>query len=162
MPLSLNKLEKILGSKNLIIRKNFTVGDMAVYLEVFNPVSADSFLLYIPSKYDIPISPGSNSYKITDLEINEDGNIPKDYAGEPDDFDLEKQYQEIDLDLKPNLDKDDLKERMEENYNHPISLKDVSKKDMNELREIFRQLCRLKLCVQNVKYKVCIIYKFYL
>jgi len=34
--------------------------------------------------------------------------------------------------------------------------------DLNNLREIFRQLKRLGLCVRNIKYKFCIFYKNYL
>ena len=53
-------------------------------------------------------------------------------------------------------------DQLENNYNHPLSLKDVSKDDMKILREIFRQLKRLRLCVQSLKYKLCITYKNYL
>lgn len=162
MTLSLRKLEKVLTSKRLIIRKIFTMHGQAVYIEIFSTITADSFLLYIPSKYEISVSGGDDVFRIKYIEISEDGYIPGDYAGEPDNFDLEKQYEEVDLNMSPDLQRNDLTDRLEENYNHPVALKDIDKDDTNHLREIFRQLRRLKLCVQNVKYKVCIIFKCYL
>jgi hypothetical protein len=163
MPLSINKLEKLLIGKGLLPKKFFTVDGLCVYLEVLNISNAESFMLYIPSKYEIQIHSGENVYKIEYLDITDDGNIPGDYAGEPDNFELERQYEEIDIDLDLNSKKgQDMAEHLEENYNHPLSLKDISKNDTVQLREIFRQLRRLRFCVQNLKYKLCILFKDYL
>ena len=41
-------------------------------------------------------------------------------------------------------------------------MKDLSGKDTGQLREVFRQLKRLGLCVQTLKYKLCITFKNYL
>ena len=137
---------------------------VVVYLEVFNTLTAENFLLYIPSKYEISTDGvvGNDIYKISYIKINENGYIPGDYGGEPDDYELQKQYEEVDVNFTPDLKRTDLTERLEHNYNYPVALKDIGKDDVSKLREIFRQLRRLKLCVQNVKYKVCIIYKSYM
>ena len=164
MPLSLNKLEQLLSSKGFIPKKFFIIHGLCVYIEVLSIKSAENFMFYIPSKYEIPINTGDSVYKLKYIEINEDGYIPGDYGGEPDNFELEKSYEEIDINLSPDLKNKNinLADKLEENYNHPLSLKNINKEDTANLREIFRQLRRLKFCVNNLKYKLCIHYKCYL
>ena len=161
MTLSISKLEKILTNKGLLPKKFFVMNDLLIYLEVFCIFNADSFILYIPSKYEIAIGSGENIYKIRFIDISEDGYIPSDYAGEPDNFDIEQQYDKIDIDNDIN-NNNDMAKYLEENYNNPISLKDINKSDKLQLREIFRQLRRLKFCVQGLKYKISIMFKDYL
>ena len=163
MALSLNKLEKLLGSKGLLPKRYFTIGGMCVYIEILVLDNADIFFLYIPSKYDIKAPNDSSTFKINVIEVNEDGTIAGDYAGELDNVQLENQYEEVDIDINPDSNRtENLEGMLENNYNHPLSLQDVSKKDMKQLREVFRQLKRLKLCVQSLKYKLCIVFSNYL
>ena len=160
MALSLQKLVRLLGSKGLIPKRYFTVGGMCVYIEILAIDNADLFFLYIPSKYDIKTPSGPTTFKISSIEINEDGTIPGDYAGEVDNVELEKSYQEVDVGNTNSS--ENLEDQLESNYNYPLSLKDINKQDMKELREVFRQLKRLRLCVHSLKYKLCITFKNYL
>ena len=163
MALSLQKLERLLGNKGLLLKRYFTIGGMCVYIEVLVIENADIFFLYIPSKYDIKAPEDSNAFKISAIDVNEDGTIAGDYAGELDNVELEKQYQEVDIDINPDVrSHENLEGRLVNNYNHPLSLRDVSKQDMKQLREVFRQLKRLRLCTQSLKYKLCIVFKHYL
>ena len=164
MPLSLLKLERLFSSKGLVIKKYFIMHSLCVYLEVFNILSADTFLLYIQSKYEIKLEGGNNVYTISYLNIlDENGNISGDYAGEPDNHELEKNYDEIEINLSPDTGAHkNLAKHLEENYNHPLSLKNIDINDTQCLRDIFRQLRRFKFCVQSIKYKLGIMYKNYL
>lgn len=165
MTLSLNKLEKLLSKRGLIPKKYFTIDGLIIYIEVLSIPNADSFMLYIPSKYDIEIGEGDDVFKIRYVDITEDGNIPSDYAGEPDNFDLDKEYDGDDIDLSPDAQHKNMEGYLEEKYNHPVSLKDHKniKKDIGvQLREVFRQLRRLKFCTKNLKYKLAIIFNDYL
>ena len=165
MTLSLNKLEKLLSKRGLIPKKYFTVDHLIVYIEVLSIANADSFMLYIPSKYDIEIGEGNDVFKIRYVDITEDGNIPSDYAGEPDNFDLDKDYDGDDIDLSPDAQHKNMEGYLEEKYNHPVSLKDGKniKKDIGvQLREVFRQLRRLKFCTKSLKYKLAIIFNDYI
>ena len=163
MALSLQKLEKLLESKGLMPKRYFTINRLCVYIEVLVIDNADIFFLYIPSKYDIKAPKDSRTFKIKVIDVNENGTIAGDYAGEMDNVELEKQYEEVDIDINPDVrTRENLEGRLVDNYNHPLSLQNVSKKDMKQLREVFRQLRRLKLCVQSLKYKLCIIFKNYL
>lgn len=161
MPLSLNKLNKLLTSKGMIPRKYFVIQNACVYIEILIVSTAETLLLYIPSKYNIYSNNSDNVYQLSYLDITEDGNIPSDYAGNLDNFELGKQYDQIDINniISSGI---NVEKKLEENYNHPLDLKDMTNEQINKLREIFRQLRRLKLCVQNIKYKVAILYKNYL
>lgn len=163
MPLSLNKLEKLLTSKGLLPKKLFIMKGVLVYMEVLSLKNADSFMLYIPSKYSIEIDKGQDVHDLDYFEVTEDGHVPDDYAGEPDNFDIEKSYDEIDVDFSPDAQRHkNIEGHLEDDYNHPVALRDSSSADTQNLREIFRQLRRLKFCVAGIKYKVCIMYKDYL
>ena len=164
MALSFNKLEKLLTRKGLIPKKFFIMHGFIVYIEVLSIENADSFMLYIPSKYEIAIGLGDDVFKIKYIDVTEDGHIPGDYAGEPDNFDLDKEYDCDDIDLSPGLrSKGNLADHLEEKYNHPVSLKDNNKSDdIKQLREVFRQLRRLKFCTQSLKYKIAITFNNYL
>ena len=134
-----------------------------VYIELLSNSTADVCMLYIPSKYNIKIPQTENVWNIIYLDIDENGDIPETYAEEQDNFDLEQKYNEVDLEFGSDIHKQkDIENHLEESYNHPVSLKDISKTDKTHLREIFRQLRRLKFCVQNIRYKLCIIYRSYL
>ena len=80
-------------------------------------------MLYIPSKYDIACDNGD--YNLDYLDIPIGGTVSDDYADEPD---IEKSYDEIETELDPSG--ENMEKQLEENYNRPVSLKDLSKKDM--------------------------------
>lgn len=164
MTLSLSKLERLFSSKGLVINKYFIMHSLCVYFEVFNINNAETFLVYIPSKYEIKLDRGNNVYKIEYLDIlDKNGNIPRDYIEEPDNYELEKNYDEIEINLSPDTgNRKNLAKHLEENYNHPVSLKDITRDETQNLRDIFRQLRRFKFCVQSIKYKLVIVYKNYL
>lgn len=160
MTLSLNKLERLLSSRGFTIKKYFVINNLCVYLEILSFLNADTFLLYIPSKYEINAPYGNDTFSLEYLEIDTNGNLPGDFAGEPNTVDIETMYNEIDIVLNPNdKERQNLVGHLEENYNRPISLKDMSKTDKDDIKEIFRQLRRFKLCVKNIKYKMGIIYR---
>ena len=162
MPLSFNKLEKLLSGRGLLPKKYFTIHDLIVYVEVLSVSNAESFMLYIPSKYEIEINGGDDVYKIKYVDVTEDGHIPEDYAGEPDAIDLAKNYDGDDIDLSPGESHADMQGHLEEKYKHPVSLKSGETKDIVRLREVFRQLRRLKFCTQSLKYKLAIVFSSYL
>ena len=164
MTFSLAKLEKVLNEHSILIKNIYTQSGDCIYIEIYSVNTGDNILLYIPSKYSIPAPSSKNVFKIKDIEISEEGTIVGDYTNEPDKFELEKIYTEIDLpmDTAEGESGKKIEEKMEEKYDRKISLKNIDDIDIKKLREIFRQLKRLALCVQSVKYKLCICYKHYI
>ena len=152
--LSIKKLEELLLSYGLEIKKIFTIDDYAVYIEVFINTDADTFMIYIPSRYEIKVKDG---YKIKYVNVDDDGELIKKEKEN-----LEEYYEEIEFDLSPRRKNEDLEDTLKDNYNRNISLLNLVKEDGNNIKEIYYHLTRLKLCVQSINYKLCIIYKNYL
>jgi hypothetical protein len=90
-----------------------------------------------------------------------DDNTADQYAGTPDNVDIEKAYGGASINLSPDKN-DKMEEHLEEQYRRPISLSDISHEDTIDLKSIYRQMRRLRYCVQNIKYKVGIVYKNYI
>jgi hypothetical protein len=160
MPLSINKLSKLLSTKSMIVKSVYSIGGSCVYLDVMNINTGESLFLYIPSKYEIP-SEHTNVHKLHYLEVEEDGSIPSDYAEQPEDEEIADKYGEINVNNTDIKNQKDIEKYLTSNYDCPVSLENSSKEDITEIKEIFRQLKRLKFCVKNVNYKLCIIYKYY-
>jgi hypothetical protein len=161
MPLSLAKLESLLVSKGFVVINYFELDEACFYIELFAIKTADTFLMYIPSKYTFPITSGVSSFKIKYLDVdNPADNVPDEYAVKQDDVDIEDIYGNTNIEL--SVDKKNMEEELENNYKRPISLRDISGNDTLTLKAIHRQLRRFKYCVQNLKYKLAVLYKNYI
>jgi hypothetical protein len=163
MSLSISKLDKLLSLKGFVTTRYFVMHSVVVYMEIISITNADTFLLYIPSKYKFIVPKSNSVFKIKYVDINEsEDNTADDYAGEIDEHAVENEYQEIDIKMSPTVKGNNIGNHLEENYKRSITLKNISTDDTKEIKDIIRQLKRLRFCVQNVKYKIAIMYKNYL
>jgi hypothetical protein len=130
-------------------------------------------MVSLPSKYkfdlsgDVDIRSGADVFRLKAVSTEERNDITDEYAGSPDNIDLEKKYAEVEMDTtlpfkNRGLKQVSMAERLIETYKRPISLKDLEKQDTLDVKDIFRQLKRLKFCVQSIRYKLIIIFKSYL
>ena len=144
--LSFKKLQKLLEHNNFIIIAILTIDNMCVYVEVLSS-SADIFLLYIPSKYDISvadlISEGSeiNCFELTAVNTN-------DFSGDLNDY--RNSYDKLIIDENNN---ENIQEKLEDNYKKPISITNIDE-DMRIFKNMYKQVSRLKFCTQSLKYKI--------
>ena len=158
MVLSFNKLQTILSENGIVVKKIFCIKDECVFLELLCITNANCFIMYIPSKYSIsPPNNFNNIYELTFVDLDKNKNIALEYGINPDDIELENQYEDIDLENK-NIDEN----KLNENYDHPLSLVDVKAKELKQIKEVVRQLDRLKLCTKNIKYNLSIIFSNYI
>lgn len=164
MPISLRKLENLLASKGFVCKTFFKFEDCCVYVEVFSVQNATSFMLYISPRYEMKADDRENVYELKYMEMSrEDETIPNYYANEPDDVDIEEFYNNNSINLNNyNQQNSNLEKMLLEDYNKQLSIKDINKEDIQNLKDIFRQLNRFMFCVQNIKYKLSIFYKNYL
>lgn len=163
MPMSMMKIEELLASKGFIIKKYFTLDEYCIYLEVFSVKDASFFMLYISARYELKIPPGlvENVYVLKYFEM--DNIETNNYAEEPDKIEMEEFYNHFSIDFDGGTTNgDDLEKRLSENYNYEVTLKDLKRDDLKNLKDIFRQLKRLLFCVKNIKYKISIFYRNYL
>lgn len=159
MPLSIVKLQSLLEKKGFISTKFFALEGLCMYVEVICGNTGIKFLLYVPSKYEIPVGHGKGVYKVKyiELDMGEDS-VADEYANSSG---LEEDYANTMINLSPD-DNEEMEEHLENNYKQIIPLKDISDEDKTVLRSLYRQLRRLRHCVVNIKYKVGIIFKNYL
>jgi hypothetical protein len=155
---SFSKLETLLSTYGLIPKTLFTIDSYIVYIEIFSLSNSSTFLLYIPSKFNIKAEKG-DIYKLKYIDLETPENIVQKYAEDPDNNDIKNDYDEVNIEEQKT---EDLENSLNENYNREIMLKDINKDDKDILKDIFRQLNRFKFCVQNIKYKITILYKNYL
>ena len=126
MTLSIAKLEKLLSLKGFVPSRYFVMHSVIVYMEIVSIIDAETFLLYIPSKYKFVAQPAKNVYKIKYVDINEsENNTADEYAGEPDEHTVENTYQEIDVNISPTTRGVNIGPHLEENYKRIITLKNI-------------------------------------
>jgi len=163
MRLSLSKLEKFLSSRDFIVKSFFTIENKCVFIEVININTTNTLLIYVNDEYELDVSNKQDVFKLQLIDINteefEDDTIKDKYTTEPDQKDIEKDYEEIDISENK---RDNMEEFLEDNYKKELSIRDINSDDTIKLKEISRQLKRMKFCVQTIKYKLSIIIKNYL
>jgi hypothetical protein len=157
MTQSFSKLELLLTDNGFIPKNIFTIDGYCVYIEVLCISNAETFLLYIPSNFNIKANKDF-TYKLKYIDIENSTDVISKYAKEPDNIDIKNTYDEIDINNAHEND-EDLEKSLNENYNREIFLRDLNREDKESLKDIFRQLNRFKFCVQNIKYKLIILYK---
>ncbi len=173
MPLSIQKLDDLFLTKGFIPKRYFKLHNLCVFIEVISSKSADTFMISLPSKYKFDLSGNvdlrsdADIFRLKAVSTEERDDITDEYAGSPDNIDLEKKYAEVEMDTtlpfkNRGLKQVSMAERLIETYKRPISLKDLEKQDTLDVKDIFRQLKRLRYCVQSIRYKLIIIFKSYL
>jgi hypothetical protein len=152
MPLSIIKLEELLSEKGYIIDKYFVMDKYCFYIQVFSIDTSELFLMYIPSKYNFEVE-GDNVYKIKYINMSS-----PTYGGNPNAMDIQDIYGIQNYDIIDEK----VEEHLESNYKHGIDISEITGDDTEILKSIYRQLKRLKYSVQNLKYKLGIVYKNYI
>jgi len=165
MTLSIHKLIKLLMSRGFYPKTFFRVYGVCAFIEIISNKNADVYIIYIPSRYNFKISPSEmpNVYDLKEITLDENKNIVKSYGDKPDELEIEENYQNINI-PNPSIFKDDknLEEFLQKKYNKTIDITGPDNADNTDLKCIYRQMERLKYCVQNVEYRLVILYKCYL
>ena len=162
MRLSLSKLERFLQSKDFITKSFFNYEGSCIFVEVININTTDTLFIYINSSYELDSSKKQSVFDLKYLDTgdeNFENDIKDKYTNEPDDIDIEKNYEEINLNESK---RENMEEFLEDNYKSELTIRDVNNKDIVRLKELSRQLKRLKFCVQSINYKLIVVYKNYM
>jgi len=164
MPLSLTKLQEFLNNQGFAINTFFFYRKKCLLLEIISISNNCTFLLYIPKKYKFRYSDDGKNKKssLYSLEYVNISNIDtiEEYTKNINNKDAEEIYGDMDIELEPG-DKN-FEEFLQDRYKKYISLKDISSDDTKDINSIYRQIKRLGYCVENISYKVGIIYKNYI
>lgn len=159
MSLHIEKLEELLGVNGYIPIKYFIIDGTCAYILVMSIKGIDTFLLYIPSKYKFKMKSGHGKYKLKYIDVSDTSN----FANLPDETKTEISYTLPDgEEIGNSMNGVDLEKHLEENYNHPIVLNEVTLKDHKEVNKLYRQLHRLRYSVKDISYKLSVFYKDYI
>lgn len=156
MTLSIKKLNSLLNVKGLVPIRYYILHSQYYIVDTVSIKNGESVLLYIPEKYKIEVSDDRDflksylHFKIKNIPIDLSGDIADKYG---DNIDVDKYYKDIDL-QENRIDSKNIENMLEENYNHNIILDKANKSDLNNIRNIYKQLNRLKNCVKFVTYKL--------
>ena len=154
MGFSIAKLESLLDMKGFSVIRYYVMDGMCFFIEIFANKTSDVCLLYIPSKYNFKLDESTkNAYEISYIDINSDDTADQ-YAN---DDEVKDEYKNINIQLAVNG--NDLEQQLKDNYKNEISLSKYSGDDIVSIKSLYRQLKRLSYCVENINYKVGILYK---
>ena len=166
MPLNLNKVEKLLHDNNFIITSFFLYEGKCKFLRVFSLEHADTLIIYIEDEYNFIITENDirtrklNTFTLKPINIKDGDNILEIYKEAPDIKSIEDKYKDT-VKLSHTID-ENLEEEMENNYKKKIILNDFEKAEKQIIKDCIIQLKRLNMCVQDLKYSLCIVYENYL
>ena len=169
MPLSIDKLNQLLEKKGFTCRHYYIVNGCCKFIDILSINTIDSYLLHIPEKYNFEPRTSDQHLvsKIKPIQISNSNSIEQKYTTGADNNKISDSYDEIELKSQyPHQIKEfndiDMEANLIVQYKRPIILKDVAEEDNAILQCIFRQLTRLRFCVQFLKYKFSILYRDYL
>jgi hypothetical protein len=165
MSTSIEKVESLLNDKNITPMDYYKIKNRCAFMKCLNTKTCSTFILEIPLEYKLRlVNEDKNVFKIKLVNLDEENdNVLKEYTKEMDDLDVIEGYDEKITNLNYNdFDNINITEQMNKNYNYNIQLPSITTDDVQELKDIRRQLNRLRLCIKQNKYSICITYKNFL
>ena len=169
MSLSVNKLQGLLAEKGFKVISYFTSHKYCAYIEAVSINNADSVIISIPSRYEFKMRSDSakSIYRIHSVDMQGDDETAEKFAGQPTDAHIENVYEEVGHGISPSIAGLDPKNgniapHLEESYHRSISIYDLEENDIKTLKSLYRQMKRLRFCLQSVRYKLSIIFGSYL
>ena len=159
MTILLNKLEKLLNSNNFIIESLFIQGNLCTHMRVISIVSGIMFIVCIDESYRFRVTDefqGRSFFKMSVIDLMVGDDIIEKYSEYPDDKQVKEKYANDPVSIN-EVDGTSIEDTLESKYVYRISLKDITKTETKLIKDCFRQLKRLSLCTQNLRYKMCII-----
>jgi len=164
MSLSINKLHKILYNKGIVQVRHF-IYDKKYYLIEGITSHSESIIINISGiskiskKLNFSVDKDSEiynnfkHYKLKKLPLYLSNNIVEKYG---ENIESKDYYDELFLYDNGDIPKN-IEHTLLENYNNNITIDAIKDNDLEQLKEIYRQLSRLKNCVKFINYNLSII-----
>jgi hypothetical protein len=154
--LSFKKLYKLIESNQFYNCHFFSIDGSCVYIKLISKIDNNSYMLYIPSKYDVKMA-NYKSYSLKEItNINSTKDIVQEYGYDKDNKNREDSYHDH------GTHKDVNEFNLMDNYKSEININNTRSRDNEEVKCLYRQMKRLKYSVENLDYKLVIMYKSYL
>jgi hypothetical protein len=163
--LSFEKLTSLLSEHGFIPIRMFEKEDRLYMIQCISSKNARMFMLVIPKEYKIKVERDNEVVELKPLSFQDtkEKNLSKKYADEIDLFDFEANYPEITLPERTQEEQEDhIEEKLMESYKRPIFIRDLGPDDVSVIKDMFRQVRRLRLSIQTTPYRLVIYYKRYI
>ena len=147
MPLSLQKLVSLLNSKGFVPTKYIKYQGLCIFIEIVSLSSGTIAMLYIPSRFEIPIGEGASTI---DVDLVDPENADE-YTEDPEQ--ARNTFRSIDLQTNDTVTAED---QLTQKYKKKIHLRTGAQSSPEMLKDVMRQLKRLQYCVEDLPYHLVI------
>lgn len=155
MPLSLGKLEKLVNKYNFAVASLYVLEKQCRFVKLVSLSSGTPVLVHVDSTYDFYVEDcDKHMVRITPVEFSFGDTVLEKYTRKPDPAVLEQKYPKITTSFE--IPEEGVERIFESRYKARTHLKDLARAEMCILKECFRQLRRLALCVQGLRYRACV------
>ena len=161
MTINVKKLQKKLVSNGFFADKFYQKNGYCTMIDCYVVSTGQKFILTVPGDYEMYIDPDSDTFSIKSVVLPDMKNsITEEYENDISNFDVAEQY-ESDL---PNVfeNEEDISNTLSKEYNYEIPLEEDNPESIRALKDVYRQLERLKYTVNSGKYSLGIFYKNYI
>lgn len=160
MTLSIEKLQQFTRSNGFQIQRIFTRNGQCFLVEVMSIHTVDYILIHMPEKYRFNISSSStptHDMQIVNFDEKTSSDDIDDYAHVSEAL-IESSYSDMESIVIPTMRKNKLamSDHLNESYKRNIILKDLEGADSIIVKDIYRQLRRLKYCIQGMSHKLAV------
>lgn len=162
MPFGLSKLEKLINKNHYVIESIYIYENLCRYIKIISTKTGESITIHIDQQYRFSMSKEDDERTsvLQIIDFSEGDTMIEKYNEYPDKRDLEPKYRKQ---VQVSEDDDvELSDKLEEKYRFKIFLKDLEKPKITLVKSFFRQLQRLSLIVQDLRYRLCIFFKNYM
>ena len=162
MSLSVSKLNKLLIDNGIFPDKYYTYSKYIIYVECIIVKTGKRFLLTIPEEYKFKGDNGRNYYSIKPIKMEDSGDdVVDEFAKQFNDLDVFNSYENTDSRVQDSFDENNISNQLSKNYNYTIEVKDIDEEDSKDIKDIKRQVQRLRYSIMQTKYSICLTYKHY-
>lgn len=157
MPLKLSKLESLLSMHHLTILCLYTLQSVVVCVKVFCLLNGISFIITIDKEFQLGVDPfvTENIMVLEKIEFKDGESTVERFTTSPSDKEVKDMY-DINLDKEYEDSQVDVEANMRQKYKQKILLRDASSGGDALLKDCMRQLKRLSLSFDHLKYSICI------
>ena len=92
---------------------------------------------------------------------DKDEEVVNEFAKQFNDLDVFKSYEGKTTKIDEPFNENNISSHLAENYKYSIQIKDIDEEDQKDIKDIRRQVERLRYSVLQTKYSVCLTYKHY-
>jgi len=157
MTLSLDKLQYFLNVNHFTPRRYFMADGRCILIECMSQKTLQVFMLSIPSSYDFSMSGVSHVFELENVPVNALTEDLSDFAHATEHI-METHYASVDSHIElPEHHKRPMKDHLDDFYKQEVILKNMTKDETITIKNLYRQMQRLKYCILGMQHTLVII-----